>query len=283
MGISVQNSGPAAQAGVFHASISRTAPGRHAAGNFRKKKHLNYNMREISTQIMRAAKVVPASQVLVRARGKVDSLERCRLTGQYDEKEVRAALAHAKRMVKCAKMKVNNLKDEERQKSRNQAADRSEKQQKVQEARRRVKTKKQELKRKAEQQMKLQMEGIEQVQRQKARNEMLMKKRRLNRIREQEKISDADLKYLQRDIGDEIEMNQPYSYTGAVFDASEQLISLASQLQQLEYVQEQEMQQEIQQNMAADPAMDSVPAADTGMAAESAAVPAGAESIDVFI
>lgn len=80
----------------------------------KKKKNLKYNAREISGQLLRAVKSVSAGQVLIRAKGKVAQLQRCAATGDYDERAVSAALNHAKRMVKAAKMKVKHLKSEER-------------------------------------------------------------------------------------------------------------------------------------------------------------------------
>ncbi len=80
----------------------------------KKKKNLKYNAREISGQLLRAAKSVSAGQVLIRAKGKVAQLQRCAATGDYDERAVSAALNHAKRMVKTAKMKVKHLKSEEK-------------------------------------------------------------------------------------------------------------------------------------------------------------------------
>ncbi len=79
----------------------------------KKKKKLNYNSREIPSQIQRAARPVGASQVLVRAKGKVAQLQRCLVTGDYDIQEVRAAIAHANRMVACARKKLHNMEEEE--------------------------------------------------------------------------------------------------------------------------------------------------------------------------
>lgn len=80
----------------------------------KKKRKLPYNSREISSQLIRASKLGGVSQVLVRAKGKVEYLQRCAASGKYNENEVRAALAHAKRMVKCAQKKVRNVKEEEK-------------------------------------------------------------------------------------------------------------------------------------------------------------------------
>lgn len=78
------------------------------------KKSLSYNPKEISSQIMRAKKAVRASQVLSRARAKLAMLKRAQATGEYDLVELENAIAHAKRMIDCASMKVNNLREEDR-------------------------------------------------------------------------------------------------------------------------------------------------------------------------
>lgn len=78
------------------------------------KKSLSYNPKEISSQIMRAKKAVGASQVLSRARAKLAMLKRAQATGEYDLVELENAIAHAKRMIDCAGMKVSNLREEDR-------------------------------------------------------------------------------------------------------------------------------------------------------------------------
>ncbi|MGN1188378.1 MAG: hypothetical protein ACI4R6_07780 [Lachnospiraceae bacterium] len=84
------------------------------------KKPLNYNPREISGQLLRAGKSGNATRVLSRAKSKVSLLKRCKATGQYDEAELNTALAHAQRLVKCARIKVRNLKQEEQTAKKNE-------------------------------------------------------------------------------------------------------------------------------------------------------------------
>lgn len=79
----------------------------------RRRKKLKYNSMEISSQLIRVARAQGAAQILVRAQSKVAMIQKCRVTGDYDEGEVRAALNHALRMVRCARMKLGNLRDEE--------------------------------------------------------------------------------------------------------------------------------------------------------------------------
>ena len=77
------------------------------------KKALSYNPKEISSQILRAKKTVGAVRVLSRAM-----LKKAQSTGEYDSAELENAIAHAKRMVECADMKVNNLREEDRLRKR---------------------------------------------------------------------------------------------------------------------------------------------------------------------
>ena len=82
------------------------------------KKSLSYNPKEISSQILRAKKTVGAARVLSRARAKLAMLKKAQATGEYDSAELENAIAHAKRMVECADMKVNNLREEDRLRKR---------------------------------------------------------------------------------------------------------------------------------------------------------------------
>ncbi len=138
----------------------------------KKKKSLGYSPREISGQLMRATRSAGVSVILIRAKGKVQYLQRCALTGNYDEAEIKAALLHAKRMVACAKKKLKNLKNEEELESRGN---------------------KKNVSLDAEAENKL---------RQRMKNE-LKKLRRKNRSEEYGKITDADMRYLKEKIREE--------------------------------------------------------------------------------
>ena len=154
------------------------------------KKQLNYNSKEISSQLMRASKSRNAAQVLTRAKSKVNSLQRCLGTGQYNDNEVRSAIIHAKRMVKCAQMKVRNLREEE-QIGKNNDREHSEKElRQKSEVKRRVSRKEKELK------TKVMLEETQQVIKEKSMRQELLRKRRLHRNQERSKISEADMKYL---------------------------------------------------------------------------------------
>lgn len=103
-----------------------------------------------------------ATQVLSRARAKVAMLRRAKATGEYDSAELENALMHAKRMVECAGMKVNNLREEDM------------------------------LKKKAERKEEQQEEQMRNAQR------LERIKRNTHRRDENKEIADADMKYYQR-------------------------------------------------------------------------------------
>lgn len=126
-----------------------------------KKKALNYNSREISSQLMRASKSRNASNVLGKAKSKLAQLQRCKGSGQYNEGEVEVAIAHAKRMVKCAQLKYGNLKQEEALKKSYERKETSDRLQKKNEIKRRE----------------------------------FLRKRRAHRDEERNKIMEAELKY----------------------------------------------------------------------------------------
>ncbi len=77
------------------------------------KKKLSYNSREIALQLTQVNHSIGAGQVLIRAAGKLAQLQRCAATGDYDAGEMRAAIAHATKMVKCARLKKIHLREEE--------------------------------------------------------------------------------------------------------------------------------------------------------------------------
>ena len=77
------------------------------------KKKLNYNYKEVSNQLLRAKKPQGAANALTKAKSRLATLQRYAATGEYDSKEISAAVAHARRMVECAQLKVRHLKQEE--------------------------------------------------------------------------------------------------------------------------------------------------------------------------
>ena len=83
------------------------------SGSSKKKKQLQYNFKEISSQIMMTKTSGTARQVMIRARGKVAMLQRKVKNGEYDEKELQSALIHAKKMERIARKRMKHLQEEE--------------------------------------------------------------------------------------------------------------------------------------------------------------------------
>lgn len=79
----------------------------------KKKKQLQYNFKEISSQIMMSKTSGIARQVMIRAQGKVAMLQRKVKNGEYDEKELESALIHAKKMERIARKRMKHLQEEE--------------------------------------------------------------------------------------------------------------------------------------------------------------------------
>lgn len=158
------------------------------------KKRLNYNHREISAQLVRCKKAQGAANVLARARSKVSVLKRCQATGNYDSREMANAMAHARRMVRCAQMKVRNLKEEEMEQKKYRRENGTEKQHLENEVKRRAASKEKELR------QKVQIEMVHKVQVEKTRQQQMQQKRRAHRRQEQSGINEADMKYLKGEI-----------------------------------------------------------------------------------
>lgn len=215
-----------------------------------KKKQLNYNPREISNQIMRAVKVESASFVLARSKMKLSVLKRCIGTGQYDEKELLAAVAHAQRMVNCAKLKVKNLKEEEQQGHDNEREQADNSRQKKNEIKRKVSQKKQELEHKMEQ------EKMQLIRKEKMQRRELIRKQMMHRNEELSKIQEADMKYLKDKMGHSTSSQENYSgvsleLSSAAMGLQEiQLSEHAMELMEKQLEQEIEMQVEMQMQVA---------------------------------
>lgn len=153
-------------------------------------KPLNYNHREISGQLARAKKAQGAATVLTRAKSRLANLQRAAGSGQYNKKEIAAAIAHARRMVRCAQLKVRNLKEEEQEQKSFQKENGTKKQQKQGEVKRRVAEKERELK------QKIAIEETQEVLKEKRRRCEMAQKRRMHRNQERGKIAEADMKYI---------------------------------------------------------------------------------------
>lgn len=79
----------------------------------KKRKRVQYNFKEISTQLMRAKTSGNASQVATKARGKIALLRQKLRSGEYDDKELESAILHAQQMERVAKKRMKHLKEEE--------------------------------------------------------------------------------------------------------------------------------------------------------------------------
>lgn len=207
------------------------------------KKQLKYNPREISSQLALAKKSRTAAVVLARAGIKVGVLQQAYASGQYDQSEVRAAIAHAKRMVECARVKTNNLKEEEILKSRNDRDYNSGEQKKRNEVKRRVRQKEQGLK------AKISLEETQQVLKEKTRKQQLLQKRRIHRNDEQRRMTEADMKYMQDQISNN-QSDKSVRYEGVSLDLSSVAAQMA-ELQQLEKQIEREAEMEVELEYAA--------------------------------
>lgn len=158
------------------------------------KKKLNYNHREISSQLMRTKKAQGAANVLARAKSKLSVLKRSAASGQYDSREIANAMAHAKRMVQCAQVKMRHLKEEELEQKKHSREKRVEERQVKSEVKRRAANKEREL------EEKVKIETVHKVQQEKTKRQQMIQKRRTHRRQELSKINEADMKYLKGEI-----------------------------------------------------------------------------------
>lgn len=232
--------------------------------NARPKKKLNYNPREISGQLVRANKSRNAAVVLTRARMRLSSLHQAHATGQYKEAEVRIAMAHARKMVECSRLKVQNLKEEEILKGRNDRDKRIGEMQKKNEVKRRVRKKEQDAR------VKMSIEESQRVLKEKTKRQILLQKRRMHRNDERRKITEADLKYLE----DQLRNNRAESeerYDGASLDLSMEAAQM-SELQMIEQQIQQQVEMEVELEYAA---IDAGSISAAAMPAAAASLPAG--------
>ncbi len=210
-----------------------------------KKKNLNYNRREVSAQVLRASKLGMAAKALATARTKASSLRRLVGTGQYDENELRIAIAHAESIVKTAKKKLGNLKEEqikEKRVSREKQANELKKQVK----RQRVRAKRQQIKR----ELAAQKNHVEQQM--KAKEMRCKRLKRRHRGEELADVAKADLKYIKdlqqyRRYGDAGNSSRSVDTTGTaaleIGDTAMRLSDLERAEQALKY-EEQQMGQD---------------------------------------
>lgn len=213
--------------------------------NQNKKKNLNYNPRELSSAILRAKKSLSAGRVTAMAQSKLISLSKCKGTGQYNEAEVNMAIAHAKRMVQCAKMKTQNLLQEERSKKRYEREAKEELRQEKNEIKARVARKERNLEQKTK------LERAQRIQKQKSQRRELMRKKKFHRSQERSKLNEADMDYLKQQIRD---LRKPYGAGTVSLAATLDLSSEAMQLAEVQMEQklaEAQIEQQIEQQIAA--------------------------------
>lgn len=139
------------------------------------RKKVSYNPREVRNALLRACTSQSAGTILTTAKSKLGNLLKCKGTGQYEESQLNAAILHAKRMVRCAQMKVRNLRSEEQMQTRIEQEVKKEKQKRI-----------------------LKKRQID--AREKARQVELSRRRRTNRNQEKSKMNEADLEYEKRQM-----------------------------------------------------------------------------------
>lgn len=200
-------------------SLSSKTKSTTRTSNQRGTKKLNYNPREISSAILRASKAQTAGRVAVLAKNKLGMLMRCKGTGQYNDGEVNMAIAHAKRMVQCAQIKTQNLRQEERMKKRHEQEAKTEQHQE------KNKIKAQAARQEKNLDQKNRIEHMQMVEKQKSLNRELIRKKKFHRNQERGKVNEADMKYLKAQLR---ELQEPYSASaGVVVDLSAQALGQA--------------------------------------------------------
>lgn len=93
-----------------------------AKSSKKKTKKLQYQYTQISDRVLRTKNSMSARTVVTSARSQVAVLYRKQATGDYDENEIRHAIAHAESLVRVAKKKVCHLEQEEKIARDNRAA-----------------------------------------------------------------------------------------------------------------------------------------------------------------
>lgn len=103
---------PSRKNGMVTGTISYSRP--TTKNNKTKKKRLAYSFKKISSQIMTAKTSRNASKAARDARTTMVMLLLKQRSGDYDEKEVKLAIEHAKEMERIAKKKRKHMEQEER-------------------------------------------------------------------------------------------------------------------------------------------------------------------------
>ena len=92
----------------------------------KKTKRLNYKFKYISTKILLSKTSDSAGKALATAQTNLGVLYRKLKTGQFDEREVELAIAHAKKLERVARKKLKHLHEEELAKQRGSCQDKIE-------------------------------------------------------------------------------------------------------------------------------------------------------------
>lgn len=239
MGTIMAQAGNVNPQSVFGGTVTiknaNTTYGRMAAmrtSGKKEKKPLNYNHREISAQLMRAKRAQNAASVVTSAKRKLATLQRQAGSGQYDTKQMASAIAHARRMVRCAQLKMRNLREEEQEQRAKSREDGAQDQKMRNEIRRRVAQKEREL------ESKLAIEQMQQVAEKKRRKNELVQKQRMHRNQERSRIQEADMKYIKSMMDRDGAADAGNSGGGgAVFDLSMEAAAMR-EVQMLEQAQQ---------------------------------------------
>lgn len=202
-----------------------------------KKKQLNYNPREISSAILRASKSQAAGRVMVMAKSKLTNLQKCKGTGQYNEGELDMAIAHAKRMVRCAQLKTQNLRQEERERKRYEREAKEELRQEKNKLKSKAARKERDLEQKCS------LERMQRIQKEKSERRDFVRKKKMHRSHERSKVNEADMEYLKQQVRG---MREPYTANNRGMSCV--TLDLSAQAMQLS---EAQMEAQIAQEMAA--------------------------------
>lgn len=79
----------------------------------KKTKKLQYHYKEISARILQTKTSGSARQVLILAKGRLALLRQKAKGGEYDDRELQAAIEHAEKMERAARKKMRHLQEEE--------------------------------------------------------------------------------------------------------------------------------------------------------------------------
>lgn len=197
------------------------------------KKQLNYNYKEISGQLLRASRSQSAAAVLVRAKSRLSVIQRSAATGQYDRREVECAMAHARGMVRCAQLKVRNLKVEEQEQKQQERERRTSHSQKKKSAAFRAAQKENQL-----------LEAVKRDSRKQNRLEKMKirkkeERQRIHRDQERAKINETDARYLRERGGrDYLDAGADLSGMGVLLDLS--IAAAVRNEEQVSWMEQQE-------------------------------------------